>query len=236
MRVRPLRPECSACPGEPSGSSMVRSGHNGGEVSRSRHLRPLGHARQNIAVKTRFSGCASVLERQCDAGSGAPPAASRRRPRSGRPKYRAAASSGTSTTANPPRCSLVSTYGPSVNKGVPPLASTLQTAVDASRPPSLKTKTPAVVISSIKARAEVPLSRNSSKVRSGTHFVVEEDQVQGHLKLLWSRAAQTTAAHLLHERTRVDPTPRPRLLPSFPHRSRSNRKRPSRAGRFLAVA
>src|SRR6266571_74482 len=49
----------------------------------------------------------------------------------------------------------------------------------------------------------------------GHPLVVEGDQVQRHLKLLCSRAAQTTAAHLLHERTRVDTTPRPRLSPSF---------------------
>jgi hypothetical protein len=57
---------------------------NGGEVSRSRRLRPLGRARQNIAVKARLqAGCqCSTL---CDAGSGAPPAASRPRPRSCRP-------------------------------------------------------------------------------------------------------------------------------------------------------
>src|SRR5947207_4027510 len=34
-------------------------------------------------------------------------------------QYRAASSSGTSTTAKPPRCSLVSTYGPSVKTGLP---------------------------------------------------------------------------------------------------------------------
>src|SRR3954453_19123386 len=42
----------------------------------------------------------------------------------------AASSSGTSTTAKPPRCSLVSTYGPSVKMGLPPTGSTLHTAVD----------------------------------------------------------------------------------------------------------
>src|SRR5262249_13768244 len=61
------------------------------------------------------------------------------------------------------------TNGPSVNMGVPPLGSTLHTTVDASRPPSLKTKTPATVISSIRALADVPLLRSSSNVRSGTH-------------------------------------------------------------------
>jgi hypothetical protein len=43
------------------------------------------------------------------------------------------------------------------------------TTVDASWPPSLKMKTPATVISPITALADVPLSRSSSKVRSGTH-------------------------------------------------------------------
>src|SRR5262249_9394721 len=42
-------------------------------------------------------------------------------------------------------------------------------AVDASRPPSLNTKTPATVISLIKALADAPLSRSSSNVSSGTH-------------------------------------------------------------------
>src|SRR6266550_1670657 len=84
-------------------------------------------------------------------------------------QYRAWASSGTSTTAKPPRCSLVSMNGPSVNRGEPLLGSTLHTTVDASRPPSLKTKTPASVISSITALADVAFSRSSSTVWSGTH-------------------------------------------------------------------
>src|SRR5262249_15115366 len=49
----------------------------------------------------------------------------------------------------------------------------------------------------------------------GHPLVVEGDQVQRHLKLLCSRAARRTAAHLLHERTRVDTTPRPRLFQAF---------------------
>jgi hypothetical protein len=56
-----------------------------------------------------------------------------------------------------------------VKTGEPLLGSTLHTAVDASRPPSLKTKTLASVISSITALAVVALSRSSSNVRSGTH-------------------------------------------------------------------
>jgi hypothetical protein len=71
--------------------------------------------------------------------------------------------------AKPPRCSLASVNGPSVKTGEPLLGSTLHTAVDASRPPSLKTKTPASVISVITALAAVPRSRISSAVRSGTH-------------------------------------------------------------------
>src|SRR5215471_4050323 len=85
-------------------------------------------------------------------------------------QYRASSSSGTSTTVKPPRCSLDSTYGLSVNRGEPLLGSTLYTTVDASRPPSLKTKTPATVISSIRALLDAPLSRSSSDVRSGTHL------------------------------------------------------------------
>jgi hypothetical protein len=57
---------------------------NGGEVSRPRHLRPLGHAHQNIPVKT-WPQTACQCSPLCDAGSGAPPAASRPRPRSCRP-------------------------------------------------------------------------------------------------------------------------------------------------------
>jgi hypothetical protein len=57
---------------------------NGGEVSRPRHLRPLGRAHQIIPVKTR-PRTACQCSTLCDAGSGAPPAASRPRPRSCRP-------------------------------------------------------------------------------------------------------------------------------------------------------
>src|SRR6478752_2374532 len=82
---------------------------------------------------------------------------------------RAASSSGTSTTVNPPRCSLVSTYGPSVKTGCPSLLTTLQIAVEASIPPSPNTKTPAAFISSRTAREATLLARNSSGVWSGTH-------------------------------------------------------------------
>ena len=64
-----------------------------------------------------------------------------------------------------------------------------------------------------------PLAHHSSSVRSGT-LVVEGDQVR--LVDSCSRAAQTTAAHLLHERTRVDSAPPSRLVLSLPHRSRSH--------------
>src|SRR5499427_5502244 len=101
-------------------------------------------------------------------------------------QYRAAASSGTSTTAKPPRCSLVSTNGPSVKTGEPLLGSTLHTTVEASRPPSLKTKTPATVISSIRALPALPLSRSSSSVRSGTH---------SSLKAIRYSAISSSSAH-----------------------------------------
>src|SRR5262249_39161296 len=137
-------------------------------------------------------------------------------------QYRAAASSGTSTTAKPPRCSLVSTNGPSVKRGEPPLGSTLHTTVDASRPPSLKTKTPATVISSIRALADVALSRSSSSVRSGTHSSLKAIRYSaissssahgqpGRLPLTLSTNALASIRH-----------PRPRSFPSLPHRSRSN--------------
>src|SRR5215469_1715520 len=116
----------------------------------------------------RSSPCASVLSgmrcgKRCT--SCGQPTATAIRPA----QYRAWASSATSTTAKPPRCSLVSTNGPSLKIGEPLLGSTLHTTVDASRPPSLKTKTPACVISSISARAAVAFSRSSSSVCSGTH-------------------------------------------------------------------
>jgi hypothetical protein len=72
-------------------------------------------------------------------------------------------------TVKPPRCSLVSTYGPSVKIGSPSLASTLHTAVDASIPPFPKTKTPAACISSITAMPALLFSRSSSNVWVGTH-------------------------------------------------------------------
>src|SRR5436190_22364447 len=111
-------------------------------------LRPLGNALSEHPSQDKASDCLSVLHamrcgKRCT--SCGQPTATAILPA----QYRASASSGTSTTAKPPRCSLVSTYGPSVNTGAPLLGSTLHTTVDASRPPSLKTKTPASVISSI---------------------------------------------------------------------------------------
>jgi hypothetical protein len=76
---------------------------------------------------------------------------------------------GTSTTAKPPRCSLVSTYGPSVKMGFPSTGSTLNTAVERSRPPLEKIRTPAACISSITGLAAAAFSRSSSSVWSGTH-------------------------------------------------------------------
>jgi hypothetical protein len=64
---------------------------------------------------------------------------------------------------------LVSAYGPSVNTGSPSRAVTLHTAVAASRPPLLNTKTPAERISSITALPAAPFARSSSRVCSGTH-------------------------------------------------------------------
>src|SRR6476619_971162 len=79
-------------------------------------------------------------------------------------------------------------------------------AVDASRPPSLKTKTPASVISSIKALPEVALSRSSSIVRSGTHSSLKAIRYSAISGSFAQGAAQRTAAHPLHERTRADRT------------------------------
>src|SRR3984957_6978112 len=133
--------------------------------------------------------CASVLSARCGkrCTSCGQPIATAIRPA----QYRASASPGTSTTAKPPRCSLVSVNGPSVKTGEPLLGSTLHTAVDASRPPSLKTKTPASVISSIRALAAVPLSRRSSTVRSGTH---------SSLKAIRYSAISSSSAHGQPER------------------------------------
>src|SRR6185437_7547765 len=88
--------------------------------------------------------------------------------------------------AKPPRCSLVSTNGPSVNTGSPLFGTTLHTTVDASRPPSLKTKAPAAVISLISARPAAPLSRSSSIVRSGVH---------SSLKAIRYSAISSSSAH-----------------------------------------
>ena len=65
------------------------------------------------------------------------------------------------------------------------------------------------VISSIKALPDVPLSRSSSNVRSGTHSSLKAIRYSA-ISSSCSRAARTTTAHLLDERTRVYPTPRPR--------------------------
>src|ERR1700722_5553644 len=76
--------------------------------------------------------CASVLSARCGkrCTSCGQPIATAIRPA----QYRASASPGTSTTAKPPRCSLVSVNGPSVKTGEPLLASTLPTAVGAPKP------------------------------------------------------------------------------------------------------
>jgi DNA-binding transcriptional LysR family regulator len=81
---------------------------------------------------------------------------------------RAASSSATSTTAKPPRCSLDSMNGPSVNSGVPLEASTLNTGAASSRPP-VKIRTPAAFISATRGRSALDFSRSSSIVWSGTH-------------------------------------------------------------------
>src|SRR5262249_42964798 len=80
---------------------------------------------------------------------------------------RAASSSATSTTARPPRYSLLSAYGPSVNSGVPLEASALNTGPSGSSPP-VKMSTPAAFISALSAPTLLDVSRNSSSVMSGT--------------------------------------------------------------------
>ena len=72
---------------------------NGGEVSGSGHLRPLGHACQSIAVKDKASDCVSALDAMRCGKRCTPcgqPTATAIRPA----QYRAWASSGTSTTHN----------------------------------------------------------------------------------------------------------------------------------------
>ena len=125
-------------------------------------------------------------------------------------QYRAWSSPGVSMTAKPPRCSLDSANGPSVKTGVPLPGSTAHTAVHASSPPSLKTKTPAAVISSITARPRSPVTQ-FLRGEVGHPFVVEGDQVQRHLMLLCSRAAPAAAAHHLDGRARADQAPRQEL-------------------------
>ncbi len=87
--------------------------------------------------------------------------------------------------ASPPKCSLVSTNGPSVKTGVSSSGTTLQIAVEASRPPWEKTKTPASTISAQTARPRLPRSPNVSPDMSGVHSSLNAIMYSGISKLLW---------------------------------------------------
>src|SRR5580692_4482515 len=128
---------------------------------------------------------------------------------------RAASSSATSTTVKPPRCSLVSMNGPSVNSGVPLGASTLNTGTASSTPP-VKMKTPAAFISATSARTALDFPRNSSTVWSGTHSSLKAMRYSVMSPPLpeWPPAA---TFHPLHERRRPDPTPRQPFTPTDAH-------------------
>jgi hypothetical protein len=121
-------------------------------------------------------------------------------------RSRAASSSAASTTAKPPRCSLDSMNGPSVNSGVPPGASTLNTGAASSSPP-VKMKTPAAFISATSAPTALDFSRSSPAVRPGTHSSLKAMRYSVMSPPLPERPPADTL-HLLHERRRPDPTPR----------------------------
>src|ERR1035438_93292 len=115
---------------------------------------------------------------------------------------RAASSSATSTTAKPPRCSLVSTNGPSVNSGVPLDASTLNTGTASSRPP-VKMKTPEAFISATNELTALDFSRRSSTVRSGTHSALKAMRYSVMSPPL-PGGGPAAALHLLYERPQPD--------------------------------
>src|SRR5580692_11434338 len=128
---------------------------------------------------------------------------------------RAASSSATSTTVKPPRCSLDSTYGPSVNSGVPLDASTLKTGAASSRPPR-KTKTPASCISALSARTALDFSRSSSTVQSGTHWPLKAMRYWVMSPPL--PGALAASLRLRYERRPPDPTRRRSELAHGPGR------------------
>ncbi len=123
-----------------------------------------------VPLETRRGGL-EAFGADVDAYDGSCPRVRKRRTSCGQPQAvaifaahrRASCSSGTSTTAKPPRYSFDSTYGPSVNSGVPLAASTLNTGAAGSRPP-VNTSTPAVFISSTSDRPASAFSRSCSTV------------------------------------------------------------------------
>src|SRR5262245_19670679 len=119
---------------------------------------------------------------------------------------RAASSSATSTTAKPPRCSLLSTYGPSVNRGVPLDASALNTGAASSSPP-VKMRTPAAFISVLSALTALDVARKSSSVRSGTHSSLKAMRYSV-MSPPFPGLTPAATLYLLYERQQPDPTPR----------------------------
>jgi len=94
---------------------------------------------------------------------------------------RAASSSSTSMTANPPRTSFASANGPSVNTGAPVEASTLNTGAPLSRPP-VKIRTPAAfsrVVSPLDHETAARITSTSRFSTSGLHLGSANDT--GHM-------------------------------------------------------
>ena len=96
---------------------------------------------------------------------------------------RAACSSATSTTAKPPRCSLVSMNGPSVNSGVPLDVSTLNTGAASSRPPVKIEDSGSLHLCHQRPDSLGLLAQLLVRV-VGHPLVVEGDEVLGHVSSL----------------------------------------------------
>lgn len=93
---------------------------------------------------------------------------------------RAASSSATSTTAKPPRCSLDSMNGPSVNSGVPLDASTLNTGAASSRPPGEDEDPSSLHLCHERPDSLALLAKLPGRV-VGHPLVVEGDEVLSHV-------------------------------------------------------
>ena len=126
-------------------------------------------------------------------------------PRSCRPTFWPPPRRRTSTTVSPPRHSLVSTKGPSVNVNVPLVASALKTGPSSSRPPA-NTYSPAAFDLVHDRHGEWPAPAEPLLGVVTDPLLVEVDEVLGHVCSLGS-GGPGVRLHVRYERRPTDTTP-----------------------------